>query len=211
MNPAGTGAPAGVGYMLATAQILGAVAWPVVVLIVLWSFRRPIRNALQGLIGLRFGSTTVKFDRASGDVALSVVESVTERRATASVQADHSEQTRPELRSLYESLARENPAPAILKGYAAVEWWIAENLPAHGVSSRASDRQRSALEITEDAVDQGILPKSSLQQLKGLAVMRNLVADRPNADVTLENAQEFLTLADAVIYTFGFALESDRS
>lgn len=205
MNPV-SGVPVGVDYMLAAAAILGAIAWPIVVLVLLLSFRSPIRNALQGLIEFRFGSATLKFDRASGEVALSVVESVAQARSDADDDKGDA-LTRLTLRDLYETLAQQQPAVAILKGYVAVEQWLADNLPAHGVAVRSDNRARSAVQMTRDAVAAGVLPRSALQQLEGLAVMRNLVAHRGDVEkVTVENAHEFLTLADAVIFSFDYAL-----
>jgi hypothetical protein len=199
VNPI-TGVPPAVDYLLAAAAILGAVAWPVVLLIVLLAFRRPLRDALEHLIEFRFGSTVAKFSREGGEVGASLVESLVESKTA---EPNTAEQTpRPALRDLYAERAESNPLSAILLAYGAVESWYDQMLTERGIENHSpGHRKLGVRDLSRLAVERGLLPDSTLRQVDGLSIMRDLAVHGRVEEVTSEQAREYLVLVDGLLYS----------
>ncbi|TXK17427.1 hypothetical protein [Homoserinibacter sp. GY 40078] len=198
MNPI-TGVPTWVDYMLAAAAILGAIAWPLVVMVVLLAFRKPLRDALEHLIEFRFGNATVKFDRAAADVSANLIEAIADSDADASEEPDVGDvRPRPQLRDLYAAKAQENPLNALLEGFIAIEVWFDQLLTERGESTHEGARKRSVQEMAAIAVERGFLPRQLLDTVQGLGIVRDL-AIRDREKVTPNQAREFLLLADAFL------------
>jgi hypothetical protein len=81
-----------------------------------------------------------------------------------------------------------------------------DNFPKHGIEARTDHRNRPLMDMIREAVKRGMLPATMISQVQGLQTLRNLAAHSPN-DPTTEQAQEFLTIADAVLYLMQTGLE----
>lgn len=196
VNPI-TGVPVWVDYMLAAAAILSAIAWPLVVMVVLLAFRKPLRDALAHLIEFRFGSTSVKFQREIADASTNLIEAI----ADADETEEGDVRPRPQLREMYAAKAQENPLNALLEGFIAIEVWFDQLMTERGESTHDGTRKRSAQEMAAIAVQRGFLPRSTIDTVQGLGIVRDLaIHDRDK--VTPTQAREFLLLADAFL---GFA------
>lgn len=174
--------------MSASAEILTAIAWPAAIVALLLVFRRPILDALRGLVEFNWGSASFKFERNLNRLAVSLAESEVPT-ASASVEGS----------ALRDSLGSQDPRSAIIRGYLAIDNWAEENLPRHGIPSERNGRRRPLLEMIREAVEKGILPAPTISQVQGLQTLRNLAVHSPT-DPTHEQAAEFLTLADAMLY-----------
>jgi hypothetical protein len=193
VNPI-TGVPTWVDYMLAAAAILGAIAWPLVVMIVLLAFRKPLRDALANLIEFRFGSASVKFQREVADVSSNLIEAI----ADADETEEGDLKPRPQLREMYAAKVQENPLNALLEGFIAIEVWYDQLMTERGESTHEGNRKRSAQEMAAIAVERGFLPRSTLDTVQGLGIVRDLaIHDREK--VTPNQARDFLLLADAFL------------
>lgn len=196
VNPI-TGVPTVVDYLLAVADILGAIAWPIVFLVVLLAFRRPLQGALEHLIEFRFGSTVAKFAREGGEVGASLVESLVESTAAQPTSGDRP--VRPALRDLYAGRADTNPLNAILLAYGAVESWYVQALTERGLEVQGPQWSLGVDALARLAVKSGVLPQSTLKQVQGLSVMRNIAAHGKDDEVTSEQAREYLVLVDGLL------------
>ncbi len=207
MNPV-TGAPTAVDYLLAIASLLGAVAWPVTVLVLVLMFRRPLRTALADLVQLRWGSTELKFRRAAGEVSASLIEPLIDSKVLT-LQTTASP-ARPALHEYYADLADENPLSAIIKAYESIEVWFDEALSRFGIANRDGNRKIGAMQMARRAVNEQLLPASSLHTIEGLGIMRDLAIQHGDERVTPAAAKEFLILTDGLLYSLDSELEKSR-
>jgi hypothetical protein len=97
-------------------------------------------------------------------------------------------------------LAPSDPTEAVIDAYHKVEIAV-QDLVA--VSGQQADITGS--ELTRAALDHGVISRRTAEAIDGLTVMRNL-AVHGGHEVDVERAQEFLVLADAVL----FAIRMER-
>lgn len=201
--------PVGVDWLTAVAGLLSAIVWPGVVLAIFIAFRRPIGNAIQHLIEFRFGGATMRFEHVRGQVSASLVTTLADQRAASG--SSETPSSRPLLREYYAERIHENPLNAILEAYEAIEGWYDRTLAAHDIEVRDREKKLGVREMSRIAVEHGLLPSSTISQLDGLGIMRDLAIQQRDA-VTPQRAQEFLVLVDAVLYTLDTELgKSDRT
>lgn len=200
--------PTPVDYVLAIASLLGAVAWPITVLVLVLMFRRPLRTALSDLVQLRWGGTELKFRRTAGEVSSSLIEPLVESKVLTLQTATST--VRPALHEYYANLADENPLSAIIKAYESIEVWYDEALTRFGIANRDGNRKLGVLQMARRAVNEKLLPASSVHTVEGLGIMRDLALQHGDGKVKPDEAKEFLILADGLLYSLDSELAKVR-
>lgn len=169
------------------ASLVGSLAWPVVVLVVLVIFRKQVRQlASRPMRRLRAGPLEVEFDRLLSEVEVSVTT------PSDAVQSASSEDV------ALARLATTSPAAAVMDAHSLVEKELRDivrtAVPEAGVSRMAIGQ------LLRLAVDRKAITPETAKAVEGVTVMRNLAAHGRASEITVERAQDYLALVDAVLY-----------
>ena len=175
------------------ASLVSSLAWPLGVVVIAVIFRDQIRRLLtRPVSGMRVGPFEMKWDLERVEVAASVgpqpVGTVDVGGGTATTVID-----------LSNSTAITSPIGTVLEAYAAIEGELREmvtNAVSYDTAVRAPIRQ-----LLRIAADHGLITPETVNAVEGITVMRNLAANGQASEVTPERAQDYLVLAEAVLYT----------
>jgi hypothetical protein len=185
------------------ASLVHSLAWPAAVVGLAVVFKaqlsrlidHPLRRLRAGPAGLE-----LEFDRV-----LATVEADVERPGAGArewplvtVGAEGAGVPEPfgEVQTELAGLARQAPAAAILEAFARVERLLQELL-------KDKIKFPSALganALAQSALSHGLISPQNLSAIQGIAVLRNLAAHNL-AGVAVEQALEYLSLVDAVLYS----------
>jgi hypothetical protein len=182
-----------------TIDFVGALAWPIAIVVIVVFLRRPIVDILMqlasGLRRLRSGQSDAEFERAAGQVKAELTATV-----SASVPASLPVLLR------FAAVADENPAGAITKASGSVEAALRDLLGSTGKLVPVGSGDPTA--IARFARDQGLVPESVVRAVDGVTTLRNAAAADP-ARVTRDHAVQYLALVDALL--FAIAAQRDQS
>ena len=176
------------------ASLVGSLVWPIAVVAIAVIFRAQIRQLLtRPVSGVRVGPFEMKWDLERVEVAASVGP-----QPMAPTQSGSKPE--PAVVEVLADTVTTSPIGAVLEAHAAIERelrvLVADEIPDSNVS-RMSMRQLLRL-----ALDHGIITPETFNAVDGITIMRNLAAHGQPNEVTPERARDYLTLADAVLYTF---------
>ncbi|MGW6279312.1 hypothetical protein [Kribbella sp. NPDC055071] len=178
------------------AALVQAMAWPVVVLVVALLFRSKIIELLTPAIRkLKAGPFEVEWDRT-----ISKAEVELEQPGLPPIAARVL--PRDSLVDELGELARAMPTAAVMEAAARVEAelrnTVSGELAARGIPMPSPTSLASLARLGRQ---HDVVTEETLRAIEGLAVLRNMASHGLAADTTAERAIEFLTLADAVMYT----------
>jgi hypothetical protein len=175
------------------ASLVGSLAWPLGVVTIAVIFRDQIRRLLtRPVSGVRVGPFEMKWDLERVEVAASVgpqpvgASDVGVAPATSVIE-------------MVGSTVTTSPIGAVLEAHAAIEREL-RDLVARAVPD-ASVARAPIRQLLRIAIDHGLISPETVNALEGITVMRNLAAHGQASDVTPERAQDYLALAEAVLYT----------
>jgi hypothetical protein len=94
-------------------------------------------------------------------------------------------------------LARRAPSAAIVEGHMRIETELRDALAATGDRPPQSD---GAGALVREAHDRGLITSESLNAVDGAIVMRNLAIHGPRRDISVWQAEEFVSVAEGVLY-----------
>jgi hypothetical protein len=159
----------------------------VVVVLVL---RRPIGAVLgQGVRRLRAGPVEVEFADKLAEVRQEIGQSPD--LAALPVAA------RPSLLAELSGVAEASPRAAVLEAFGRVEARLREMLDNNPNSTVSL---MSPIELARLGNRVGVISEQTLSAIEGLFVLRNLAAHSPAEALSVNEAKDFLALADAVLY-----------
>jgi hypothetical protein len=172
------------------ASLVQSLAWPVFALLIAVVLRRPIARLLAGRPPSKVKAGPFEVEWARG-----VAETETEVGAAPSQGAPQL----PHLRLSDELRAEVTNAPAVavMEAHATVERAlldVVEGLPG-------ADRRMSAVALARLAEREGRIGEPTRRAVEGISVLRNLAAHGSAREITPQQAEEYLTLADAVLYS----------
>ena len=184
------------------ASLIGSLAWPALVLVLVLVFRASLSTLLAGDVK-RWKAGPAGLEVEFQEIIPGIREEVQKGRLQKERQGSHyPEAELPRgFRAEMLELARVSPRAAILESFARVEARLHKLLTDAGVSVNefAGASGRSLADV---AAKKGLITEGSLMAIAGLSVLRNLSAHAREADsLSLERATEFIDLADAVLYT----------
>lgn len=97
------------------------------------------------------------------------------------------------------ALAASSPAQAIVRAYDSIENRLVRLADAQAVS-RAVPSDESSRAIEERLLGAGVLSEKTAHAVRGVAAMRNLAVHASGDEPTAKRAEEFIALADGVLY-----------
>jgi len=174
------------------ASLVGSLAWPAAVVVIAVGFRRPIGQLLLGhLRRLKAGPFEADFDLIASQVQAKVDQPIMVRgklgRGTGHESRDW---------------AGKASAAVVIEAYGEIERQLLDVITQAG-SRKGDELPRSAAALARLAGSEGLIRPETVNAVEGVTVLRNLAVHRD--DVTEEQAEEYLTLVDAVC----FAIQQD--
>ena len=175
------------------ASLVGSLAWPLGVVTIAVIFREQIRRLLtRPVSGMRVGPFEMKWDLERVEVAASVGP-----QSVGAIDLDGD--TATSVIDLSNTTVTTSPIGTVLEAHAAIEREL-RDLVTKAVPDASVGRVpiRQLLRI---AADRGLITPETVNAVEGITVMRNLAAHGQASEVTPERAQDYLVLAEAVLYT----------
>jgi len=178
------------------ARLVDSLAWPGAVVIVVIALREQIRRLLGDQVSrVKAGPIEVEWDRTLAEAK--------ERVPAGEVSAGEAGDVVGDLFDLAET----SPAAAVFEGYKRVEDALTRRIAAvYDGDLSASD----ASELARLARDLGIITGETVRAIDGLEVLRNLAAHSESGRVMREEAGEYLSLVQAVLFTIATWLKPDN-
>jgi len=169
-------------WLTFVARIIEALAWPLVVLVLLIALRGEFKSLVPLLRKLKAGPLEAEFEKAVQEVS---------KEADIDVAAATYVPAAPEDK-LY-TLARINPRSAILEAWMKVEA-IAKRAAIHNGGSPTPDVS-TGLKAIRELTKQSLLNPDDIALFHDLRGLRNQAAHLETFDVTENSAIEFILLA----------------
>jgi hypothetical protein len=178
-----------------TAAIAAALAWPAAAVAVAFLLRQPVMGWLSSdpPSKLKAGPVEVEWSRAQAEVEGEV----------GPPPADASEGSSAVLSDELRALAESQPALAVLGAYREIEHALLSVLKDVDDPEKA---RSSGPRLARLALRHGRVTSETANAVEAISVLRNLAAHGGQGEITTERSQEFLSMADAVL----FAIRSRR-
>jgi hypothetical protein len=170
------------------ASLVGALAWPLAVVVVLALFRRQVAELLEApLSRLKAGPLEFAWDRAVGALGASVVA------ASAPPTAGEGADVEPD-----GQLADRTPVAAILTSFRDVE----REVRALARQAAVADADELSVDsLTDLLVTRGLVGAQTASAVRGLVVLRDLALHgRGDENLNAARASEFTLMARGVLY-----------
>jgi hypothetical protein len=175
------------------ASLVQSAAWPVAVFALVFLIRKPLQEAVSHrLLRLKAGPVEAEFDREAVEVREEV-------RRIPEVAAAKLGQVAGETVNLsYElaTLIAVSPQGAVREAFAHVEMRLEELLEAADLAHP----QRSGMALARVALDHDLISPETFKAIEGLSNLRNLVAHSVGDDIGRARAEDYVAMADAVLY-----------
>jgi hypothetical protein len=181
------------------AEFIADVAWPLTVLTIALLFRKPLTEALASATGrVAAGPFSLEWKRRVTDVEgdLGLSSSIPDGEVGGAA-------------GKLDEIAQVSPTAAIVEAFGQVEAALRQVLEARGV--KALDDPWSVRHVAEVARDKGVITTETYDAIEGLSVLRNLAAHGGEKDISRQRAQEFVALAQGVIYAITNNAKRDAS
>lgn len=196
------------------AALVDSLAWPVVVLVIVWLLRSQIRGVLKGAGPLRRvkagpGGVEAEWDRKLSEVGLEALEAMRETRTEAIEESGAKRELppgRPAVEAarvlLAEELAEEamiSPRAAVLEAFSRVDRQLRSRVAA-ALGDPSIITRWPTRRVLEVGASQGIISREAVEIIEGLTVLRNLAAHTPGDKLRLdaERALDYAATADRV-------------
>lgn len=168
------------------ASLVHSLAWPSAVVALTIMFRgQLVKLADRPLRRFRAGPLELEFDRVLANVEMNVEVASPDAPETTGVTAELA------------NLARQAPATAILEACSRVEHRLQTMLREESVQPSAV----GVVAVARLARARELISAETLGAINGIAVLRNLAAHNQAGGVTVDQALEYLSLVDAILYT----------
>jgi hypothetical protein len=169
------------------AEMSKALAWPLALIVVSFIFKRSILGLLEGMRLSRItkGNWSADFAAAAKEVRAELPTPVQNTLKPATVD------------QLSEELVDIAPAAAISQAWNQLETCVA------GIAADSNVNQKLLPEVLRALVNKGVIQPSAADSILGLRNMRNLAVHAPPNRLTSEQAREFITMAEAIMWTLG--------
>jgi hypothetical protein len=197
-----------VGGLEFVAALVGSLAWPVLVLVIVLMLKKPIKDLLSSdkrLESFEAGPAGVKIKYALDEAQAEIEKAQAERPALPAPQPTASPPTEAGP-ALYEV----SPPAAVLERFARLEQSLRLALREHGDVNDDRRRVQSVRHLIRRAVDLGILRAEEGRAFDELASIRNYVAHGEAEEITVGAAERFTEIANDLLAAIAAWREQNR-
>ncbi|MGH9226848.1 MAG: hypothetical protein ACRD2W_24375 [Acidimicrobiales bacterium] len=181
------------------ASVVGSLAWPVTLAVVVVVLRAPLVGALSAPVKRwKAGPSGVEVEY--WEQALSAARAELEQGDGLPSSATPPREIRDHdsLREELERLAEVSPSAAVVESFGRIEAELRSMLAGEDAADRLGANALARL-----ARRRGLITGETLNAIEGLGVLRNLAAHGRPTDLDARRAVEFVALADAVLFALG--------
>jgi Domain of unknown function (DUF4145) len=172
------------------AAIVGSLAWPVTLIVIVLIFRRQLLAAAPWLRELEVGNVKLKFAEELAKATTAAEEMEPQNRPAS---------TAPTVTDRDMLLAEHAPIALVLQSWLAVENALADAAMRHGLStSSGTPRAVPAFRLIEDLEARRVITPATAQTLSYLRQLRNQVAHHKGS-IDTDQALEYARLANKVV------------
>lgn len=168
------------------ASLVSSLAWPASLVIVVLVLRKHLPGLLSALKKVKVSGLELELERTRIDV-----------QEALSAQQTPAGETEHELPAVDSKQVVGDAAIAILASYAVLEDDLRKRLRDAGVDT---PERSSATQMAAVGAREGLFAESAVEAVKGVSVMRNLVAHGRADRVTTQEAEEYAALVDATLF-----------
>lgn len=175
------------------ASLVDSLAWPAAILAAVVVVRKPLKESLAGpfnRVHVGPGGVDLEWNHQADKARESL------GRVKVPASSDVSEPPRKLLSNELRDLAVESPAAAVAEAYSRVRSEL------RSVLAQAGEQNTENLDthdLGQLALNKSLLDSQTLRSLEGLIVLHSL-AHSPFTELSSNRANEYLALADGVIY-----------
>jgi hypothetical protein len=167
------------------ASLVSSLAWPAAVVCIAVLFRAQLKTLLtERLRHIEAGPLKADFDLIGSKVQATLGEA----GIPVPSHADSDELA---------ELAKHAPNMVIAEAFALVEQELRDALAATG---EAPPDDVDAAELTQRALNRGLISSLTVNAIEGISVMRNLAIHGPPREITSAQVEEYLALVESVLY-----------
>lgn len=180
-------------------RLVQALVWPVVVFVLVFYFRQPIRKWFERRPeSLKLFGAEVKWKEKEQEVIDSVETELADRASVPKIADTPEPAETPEVvRLRLRTLAGTSPSQAMDSAISRVAVALWKLFPHDVVATQPMPP--SLNEMANEALDKGLISAATHNAVTGVGVMYELaMSDRSRVDA--EKALEFMALTDAVLY-----------
>lgn len=175
------------------ASLVKSLAWPVALLVLALLFRSQLRQMLSRQVKrMKAGPIELEWDRTLSEAEVELDQPGGPRleagRAESGIAAELS------------GLAASSPATAVLEAHMRIENEL-RRITAAAEPDGAPEA--GAAGLARHAGRLGLITPETVRAVEGITVLRNLAAHGRAGEVSAEQARDYLSLIDAVLYTLG--------
>jgi hypothetical protein len=173
------------------AAVIGSLAWPIAVLVIVFALRDQIRNLFTRITTLKYKDFEADFgkrlERLEEEVSAETAERPAKLLAITPEQIPVDE---------FDRLVELSPSAAVLRAWVGVEKMLRTMAKHHGIENadRKSVGQLTRALLTGERID-----RRTAAILDDLRVLRNYAAHPSDREITVNEAMRFKTLSEEVI------------
>ena len=195
------------GALEFVSSLVGSLAWPVAVILLVFILRRPLGKMLSERPVKTFeaGPSGVKveyFDEKLEEARSELAEARTERPALSTgVPAQLPDEVTARDDFMYEmqQLAEVAPSAVVLESFARLEKVLRDALDGAPGDGRPRRRLTSVRELVRRAGERGLMTPSEAAAFDDVVVLRNIVAHGGTADLDANRALSYASLVRQLI------------
>lgn len=171
-------------------RMTSSLAWPVIALVLVFVLRQPLTQLLMQRPPRRVkaGPFEMEWERITAE---------TDNEVQAVTGGPPASRESPGVIAIELAMdASVSPAVAVLEAHASIERELRSILQ----STPSDTSKMGAVGLARAAGKQGLISTASVNAVEGISVLRNLAAHGSAREITPEQAADYLTLADSVLY-----------
>lgn len=169
------------------ASVIGSLAWPATIVVVVLIFRKQLLAAAPWLRELEVGNVKMKFAEELAKAA-----NAAEAMQPPNAPAPHPVADRDLM------LAEHAPIGLVLQSWMTIDQALADAANRHGLSTSSSLRTAPAHRVIADLEERRLITPATTQTLRYLRDLRNQVAHRRGV-IDTDQALEYARLAKKVV------------
>lgn len=177
------------------AEMTKALAWPTAIVVLSLIFRRHFSGLLEGvkLRRVQKGEWLADFETVAQEVRAELPSEGRTTGETVQTQSPLSDETK--------RLVELAPTAAVSQAWNQLEDRVI------AVAANAGIKQSRLPEVLRAMVDKGVIKPSVSDSVLGLRNMRNLAVHAPSDRLTQSQAQEYLVMVEAIMWTLQRSLD----
>jgi len=171
-------------------EIVSSLAWPIVVLIILFFYRDYFATVLSNIKSIKYGNAEATFEQE-------LKYAVEKAKAIETPDIETASKNDERINELY-NMASVSPTGAIIEAWKDIEKVIQEDAKSKNIDTR-NNRNKSFINWLNYFVKYKHLPEAEVAILHELRSIRNRASHSNDFEISTDQARRYILLADRLI------------